>query len=144
MLYSFIGMDVRDEPIVIMVPQVDKERYCGVGLFDLWGHSFDMMGTRVTGNEARSFMITWPSWKGETPAGIKKVIPMETTLGTAAFRTQLFNPDDLDNVKKVQAGYDVHTLAAFLGQPASNATPVNFITPLTVPTRRRRWSSSTC
>ena len=57
---------------------------------------------------------------------------METTLGSAAFRTQLFNPDDIENVKKVQAGYKVQTLSAFLGQPAPKATPVDFVKPLTV------------
>jgi hypothetical protein len=86
-----------------------------------------MLGTRTTGNDAGSFMITGPDWKGETPKGIKKVIRMETTLGSAAFRTQLFNPDDLENVKKVQAGYKVETLSRFLGQPPVKRTTVDFI-----------------
>jgi len=34
-LYSFIGMDLRDEPLVITVPRVEKERYYGCSLFDL-------------------------------------------------------------------------------------------------------------
>ena len=32
-------------------------------------------------------------------------------------------PDDLDNVKKVQAGYKVQTLSAYLKQPAPPAAP---------------------
>jgi hypothetical protein len=36
-------------------------------------------------------------------------------------RTQLFNPDDLDNVKKVQDGYKVQTLSAYLKQPSTTA-----------------------
>jgi hypothetical protein len=134
-LYSFIGVDVRDEPIVITVPQVEEERYYGISIFDLWGHCH-MLGTRTTGNDAASFMVAGPGWKGETPPGIKQVVHMETTLGSAAFRTQLFNPGDIDNVKKVQAGYKVRTLSAFLGQPAPKATPVNFITPLAVPQQK--------
>lgn len=130
-LYSFIGMDVRDEPIVITVPQVEARRYYGCSLFDLWGHC-DMFGTRTTGNDAANFMVAGPGWKGATPEGIKKVFAMETTLGSAAFRTQLFNPDDIENVRKVQAGYKVRTLSAFLGQPAPEATPVEFVKPLTV------------
>ena len=94
-LYSFIGNDVRDEPIVISVPEVEKARYYGCSIFDLWGHC-DMFGTRTTGNDAANFLIAGPTWKGETPKGIKKVFQMETTLGNIAFRTQLFNPDDLD------------------------------------------------
>jgi hypothetical protein len=40
------------------------------------------------------------------------------------YRTQLFSPDDLDNVKKVQAGYKAVPLSAFLGQPAPTAAPL--------------------
>jgi hypothetical protein len=130
-LYSFIGMDLRDEPIVITVPQVEKNRYYGCSLFDLWGFCH-MFGTRTTGNDAASFMIYGPGWKGQTPAGIKQAIFMETTLGTAAFRTQLFNPGDIENVKAVQAGYKVQTLSEFLGQPPAKRTTVQFIKSLTV------------
>ena len=130
-LYSFIGIDLRDEPIVISVPQVDSKRYYGCSLFDLWGHC-EMFGTRTTGNDAGSFLIAGPGWKGATPKGIKKVFAMETTLGSGAIRTQLFNPQDIDNVKRVQAGYKVETLSAFLGQPAPKRTKVDFVKPLTV------------
>ncbi|MEZ0299630.1 MAG: DUF1254 domain-containing protein [Candidatus Methylacidiphilales bacterium] len=130
-LYSFIGVDVRDEPIVITVPQVAKKRYYGCSIFDLWGHC-EMFGTRTTGNDAASFMITGPSWKGETPAGIKKVFVMETTLGNIAFRTQLFNASDLENVRQVQSGYKVQTLSSFLGKAAPAATKVEFVKPLTL------------
>jgi hypothetical protein len=36
----------------------------------------------------------------------------------------LFGPDDLDDVKKIQAGYRVQTLSEFLGTPAPPAAPV--------------------
>src|ERR1700730_19407225 len=60
-------------------------------------------------------------WKGATPAGIKKVFRSSTQLSLAGYRTQLFSPDDIDNVKKVQAGYKVQTLSAHLKQPATVA-----------------------
>ncbi len=48
------------------------------------------------------------------------------------YRTQLFDPGDIENVKKVQAGYKVQTLSEFLGQPAPAAgARVDFIKPLT-------------
>ena len=75
---------------------------------------------------------------------MKKVIRSETELALAAYRTQLFNPGDLDNVKKVQAGYKAQPLSAFLGQPAPKAAPaIDFIKPLTPEKRRPRRSSST-
>lgn len=55
----------------------------------------------------------------------------------AAYRTQLFNPADLDKVKEVQAGYKVQTLSAFLGQPAPvAAAAIDFIKPLTPAAQR--------
>ena len=70
--------------------------------------------------------------KATTPKGIKKVFRSETELAFPAYRTQLFNPGDIDNVKKVQAGYKVQPLSAFLGQPAPKAAPaIDFIKPLT-------------
>ena len=89
------------------------------------------IGSRATGNDGGSFLIAGPGWKGETPKGVKKVIRSETELVLAAYRTQLFNPGDLDNVKKVQAGYKAQPLSAFLGQPAPPAAPaIDFIKPL--------------
>ena len=52
------------------------------------------------------------------------------------FRTQLFNPQDLENVKKVQAGYKVQPLAVFLGTPAPEPTPVDFPKALSVEEQR--------
>ena len=100
-------------------------------------HNFDYIGSRATGNDGGSFLIAGPDWKGETPKGVKKVIRSETELVLAAYRTQLFNPGDLDNVKKVQAGYKAQPLSAFLGQPAPTAAPaIDFIKPLTPETQK--------
>jgi hypothetical protein len=50
----------------------------------------------------------------------------------ATVRTQLFNPADLDNVKKVQAGYKAQPLSQFVGIAAPPAAPkIDFIKPLT-------------
>ncbi len=44
-------------------------------------------------------------------------------LAFAIFRTQLFGPDDIENVKQVQAGYKLQPLSAFLKKPAPPAAP---------------------
>jgi hypothetical protein len=41
----------------------------------------------------------------------------------AGFRTQLFNPVDIDNVRKIQAGYRAMPLSKFLNKPAPPAAP---------------------
>ncbi len=130
--YSAAGLDLRTEPIVLTVPAIEKERYFSVQFIDAYTQNFDYLGSRATGNEGGSFLVTGPNWKGEAPPGVKKVIRAETELVLAFYRTQLFNPGDLDNVKKVQAGYKAQTLSAFLAQPAPKAAPlIDFIQPLT-------------
>ena len=131
-LYSMVGADLRAEPIVLTVPAMEKDRYFSVQLIDYYTLNFDYIGTRTTGNGGGTFLLAGPGWKGETPKGIDKVFRSETELAFPGYRTQLFNPGDLDNVKKVQAGYKVQTLSAFLGQPAPKAAPaIDFIKPLT-------------
>ena len=130
--YSFVGMDLRAEPMVLTVPPIEKERYFSVQLIDAYTFNFDYIGSRTTGNNGGSYLVAGPNWKGETPKGVKKVFRSETEFVFAVYRTQLFNPGDLDNVKKVQAGYKAQTLSAFLGTAAPKAAPaIDFIKPLT-------------
>jgi hypothetical protein len=131
-LYSLVGADLRAEPLVLTVPVIERERYFCVQLIDYYTLNFDYAGTRTTGNGGGTFLLAGPNWKGETPKGVDKVFRSETELAFPGYRTQLFNPSDIDNVRKVQAGYKVQTLSAFLGQPAPRAAPaIDFIKPLT-------------
>ncbi len=121
--YSFIWMDLRAEPVVLSVPAVDPRRYYSVMLCDGNTYNYGYIGTRATGSEAGDYMVVGPDWKGATPPGIKKVFRSSTQFSVAGYRTQLFNPDDLDNVKKVQAGYKVQMLSSYLKQPPPPTAP---------------------
>jgi len=57
------------------------------------------------------------------PARHQEVFQSGTQFAVAAYRTQLFNPEDMPNVVKVQSGYKVQPLSAFLHQPAPPAAP---------------------
>jgi hypothetical protein len=130
--YSMLGLDLRAEPLVLSVPKIEQERYFSIQLIDLYTHNFAYIGTRATGNGGGDFLIAGPGWTGETPGGITAVFRVETELALAIYRTQLFNPDDLDNVKQVQAGYNARPLSAFLGQTSTpDALPIDFLEPLT-------------
>ncbi|MGO4394703.1 DUF1254 domain-containing protein [Variovorax sp. M-6] len=121
--YSMVMLDLRAEPMVMCVPAVDKKRYYSVQLADMYTHNVGYIGSRATGSAAGCFMVTGPSWKGATPAGIRKVFPSETQFMLAIYRTQLFDAADMPNVKKVQAGYKVEPLSAFLKQTPPPAAP---------------------
>jgi len=125
--YSMLWLDLRAEPVVISVPAIDPKRYYSVMLCDGNTYNYGYIGSRATGSDAGDYMVVGPNWNGATPPGIKKVFRATTQMGLSIFRTQLFGPDDMDNVKKAQAGYKAQPLSAYLKQPAPPApAPVNF------------------
>ena len=121
--YSFVAMDLRAEPFVLCNPEIEKGRYFSFQLVDMYTFNYGYTGSRTTGNAAGCSMVTGPNWTGEKPAGIDKVFQAETEFSFAIIRTQLFNPADIDNVKKIQAGYRGLTLSAFEGKPTPPAAP---------------------
>jgi hypothetical protein len=121
--YSMVWLDLRTEPMVISVPEVPKERYYSVQLVDGNAYNYGYIGSRSTGTEPGNYLIVGPDWQGETPAGINKVFYSTTPFGLTIIRTQLFNPEDMPNVVKVQAGYKVQPLSAFMNQPTPPAAP---------------------
>src|SRR6266700_5358348 len=90
-LYSFIGADLRSEPLVLTVPAIEKERYFSVQLIDYYTFNFDYIGTRTSGNGGGSFLLAGPEWKGDAPKGVKEVFRCETKLAFPTYRTQLFD-----------------------------------------------------
>ncbi|TDR53036.1 hypothetical protein DFP85_110102 [Halomonas ventosae] len=129
--YSFIGADLRAEPLVLTVPEIPEGRYYSIQFIDAYTFNFAYAGSRTTGNEAGSIMLAGPNWNGEKPQGIKKVIQSETEINVLIYRTQLFDPSDIDNVKKIQAGYKVEPLSSFLGTAAPTPAPaIDYIKPI--------------
>src|SRR5436305_3835828 len=125
--YSILWFDLRAEPMVVSVPAVEKIRYYTVQLIDGNTFNFGYIGSRATGSDAGDYMVVGPNWQGATPPGIKKVFASSTQFSFAAIRTQLFNPADMPNVEKVQAGYKAQPLSAYLKQPAPPTAPaINF------------------
>ena len=125
--YCMTWVDMRAEPIVFTIPEIEKERFYEVQLIDLYTHNTAYISTVATGNVPGNYLLTGPDWKGETPKGITKVIPFETQFIFSIHRTQLLNPSDIDNVKKIQDAYHVEPLSTFLGTKApSTAAAIDF------------------
>jgi len=121
--YSLMDVDLRAEPTVISVPAVPKPRYYSVQLTDGNTFNYGYIGSRATGNGPGDYMIVGPDWKGEPPPHIKQVFHSSTQFSVVLFRTQLFNAADMPNVVKIQSGYKVQPLSAYLKQPAPPAPP---------------------
>ncbi|WP_353063541.1 DUF1254 domain-containing protein [Tunturibacter psychrotolerans] len=119
--YSFAGLDLRAAPAVITVPKMEKNRYFVFQLMDLYTFNFAYIGSRTTGNNGGIYLIAGPEWKGEAPKNITKTFTAETEFISVVGRTQLFNPADLVNVKKIQSQYKIQPLHEFLKTAAPPA-----------------------
>ena len=121
--YCLGWSDLRAEPLVFTVPEMEKERLYGVQLIDLFVHNFAYISTIATGNIPGNYLLVGPDYKGKVPKGITKVIPCETQLFFSIYRTQLFDANDVEKVKKIQSGYRIEPLSSFLGTKAPTSAP---------------------
>lgn len=130
--YSFVGADLRTEPLVLTVPPIQQDRYYSLQFIDGYTYNFAYVGSRTTGNGGGTYLLAGPGWQGEKPEGVDEVIRSDTELAFVLYRTQLLGPSDLDGVKDVQAGYQVAPLSVFLNQPSPEPAPaIDFVPPLT-------------
>lgn len=135
--YSAVGADLRAEPLVLTVPPIEQDRYYSLQFVDGYTYDFDYVGSRTTGNGGGTYLLAGPNFTGDVPEGIDKVIRSDTDLALVLYRTELFGPSDLDNVKRVQDGYRVAPLSAHLNQPAPPPAPaIDFVPPLTPEAQR--------
>ena len=114
-LYSNIWLDLRTEPFVLSVPEV-SDRYFSFQLIDIYTHDFAYVGSRVTGTNPVTFMITGPRWEGEIPEGVDKVFTSESNFVFALGRTGVNSElsGDLERVLEIQNQYTAMSLSEYL------------------------------
>jgi hypothetical protein len=59
--YSMVQADLRAEPLVFCVPEVEKGRYFSVQLADLYSFNYGYVGSRTTGNGAGCYLVAGPN-----------------------------------------------------------------------------------
>lgn len=151
--YSYAWVDTRAEPWVLTLPKIEENRFYTSQWNDLWGFVLDNTGSVFDGNDGVSILLASPTWEGELPDGVKRIVRGDTDFLGTLTRTQLFDRDDLPNVERIQGEYRLQPLSAYLGEPAPPAVPaidwkpwnegdetteefwsfVNFLLPLTTP-----------
>lgn len=128
--YTMLGADLRAEPLVLTVPPIEAGRYYSLQFVDGYTYNFAYVGSRTTGNGGGKYLLAGPGWQGTKPDDVDDVIRSDTDFALVIYRTQLLGPADIGNVQKIQAGYTVEPLSAFLKQSAVSAPPVDYIAPL--------------
>ena len=92
--YSFIWMDLRAEPLVFSVPEIEKGRYFSVQLFDLYTFNYGYIGSRATGNGAGMYLVAGPYVEGREAArvstrcsGARRSSPLRSSARNSSTRT---------------------------------------------------------
>jgi hypothetical protein len=126
--WSYLGADLRTEPLVLTVPPIDRGRYYSLQFVDLHGSNFAYVGSRTKGHRGGRYLLAGPHWIGAKPASLDRAIPCETELALVRYRTQVLDHDDVDHVNAIRAGYKVEPLSRFMGKPIRlGRTPIDFL-----------------
>jgi hypothetical protein len=115
-LYSSGWLDLKNEPIVLSVPDTHG-RYYLMPMLDAWTNVFASPGKRTTGTGKGDFAITGPQWSGNLPSGLKQIKAPTDTVWIIG-RTQTNGKSDYAAVNAIQAQYKLTPLSAW-GKPYS-------------------------
>ena len=110
------------EPFVLSVPDT-HDRYYVVDVFNMWQELEHYIGRRTTGTAAGNFALVPAGWKGELPAGVKRL-----DVGTNKIwlwgRLRLSPGEDKDSVLALQKQFRLVPLSQF-GVPDAKAQPAS-------------------
>ncbi len=110
-------LDVADEPVIVSLPD-SRGRYVDARALDMWTNvvwsTGDAGTTRVTGIKAQKVAFAAAGWKGDLPAGVKR-IDVPTRYVWLSVRIQTARGRDLAAVRKLQRAIRVAPLSAYTG-----------------------------
>jgi hypothetical protein len=125
--YSYAWVDLRAEPWVLTMPEVEPERFYTSQWDDLWGYVLDNAGSVNDGNAGVSVLLASPSWSGDLPNGVDRVIQGESDFLGALTRTEVTGRRDESRVREIQQSYRLQPLSAYAGTDSPPAaSPVDW------------------
>ncbi|MFE3444194.1 DUF1254 domain-containing protein [Nocardia sp. NPDC059180] len=115
-LYSSAWLDLRDEPVVLQVPEIDPSRYWIMPLLDAWTNTVhnpsSVRPQAETSAAPYTYLITGPGWSGDVPEGMR-ALPMPTRMVWLLGRIQVNGRDDVPAVREIQARLKLAPLSSW-------------------------------
>ena len=71
-LYCVSWLDSSNGSLVLKVPPI-PDRYYTFEFLDAYTNVFTYVGTRATGSQGGTYLITGPEWKGQVPEGMTQI-----------------------------------------------------------------------
>lgn len=112
-LYVIAMCDIRSEPLVISVPDA-SDRYYVLQFIDPWTNNFAYIGRRATGTAEGTYLVVPWDYAGDVPAGMSGTVRAPSGVFTIAGRVQVNGEADLATVHRLQDGFVLTALSAFL------------------------------
>jgi hypothetical protein len=114
-LYCSAQLELKKEPIVVVVPPIAADRYYTFQFLDAYTNDFAYIGTRATGSDGGTYLIAGPNWNGIVPQGMTKIWS-PTNLTWVITRILVKGRADVSNVHAIQDKIIVKPLSAFQGK----------------------------
>jgi hypothetical protein len=122
-LYDFGWLNLKIEPLVLKVPSI-PDRYYTLQFVDAYGSTYAYVGSRTTGSNGSTHLITGPEWNGQVPDGMTQ-IKSPTNFAWIQGRILVKGPDDVPNVNAIQDQISLKPLSAFQGQGQGTSKPLS-------------------
>jgi len=106
------------------------QRYYSIQFVDGFTFNVRIVSPRTTGSwEADRYLVTGPTYTGQVPSQFDKnhVIRSSSRFMLALGRTAVYGPDDIENVKKIQAGYSISPLKMNSGAQMESEASLNIL-----------------
>ena len=124
-LYSSAFLDLTREPYVLSLPN-EHGRYYLMPMLSGWTNVFQVPGTRTTGTDAQTYVITGPGWKGTLPQGVTEYKSPTNMVWIIGSTYSTGTPEDYKAVHAIQDQYKLVPLSAY-GKPYT--PPLGIVNP---------------
>lgn len=110
-IYSRAWLDLREEPVIIEVPDTN-ERYYTIQVLDLFTETIANIGKRLNGTKPGRFAIVGPDWKGTLPEDVQ-VVKCNTNVAIAFLRVLVNGEEDLNAAVSIQESFKIASLSRY-------------------------------